>query len=332
MIAESKQSPVHGGAYRVLISMYPSITVRRKLFWIALAFILILAPCIVVASDALTIATSHFVFYFHEKEQGLAASLAAQAERIRGEIVKDLGLDFNEVTTVYLAHSLRDYAEIQPRGWVPTWSAAVAYPSLNLIIMKSPRVMRGGHVDLEKIFKHELTHIAVGRAFRGKEEVPRWLDEGLAMYESREWSFSRVSTMTKAVLTDSLIPLSEITTSFPREVARAELAYAQSFYLISFLVSKFGRERFHRFIREYTRGRDLKEILVKVYGIGWDDFEEEWKGYLRLRFSWIPILTSTTTLWFLITLVFIFGYARKKRAQRMLYEQWEHEDNDLLSR
>jgi len=253
--------------------------------------------------------------------------LAAQAERIRREIVEDLGLDFNEITRVYLAHSLREYVDMQPRGWVPTWSAAVAYPSLNLIIMKSPRVMKGAHMDLEKVFKHELTHIAVGRAFRGREEVPRWLDEGLAMYESREWSFSRVSTMTKAVLTNSLIPLSEITSSFPRGSARAELAYSQSFYLISFLVSKFGKEDFHRFIREYTREGDLKETLLNVYGIGWDDFEEEWKGYLRLRFSWIPILTSTTTLWFLITLVFILGYARKKRAQRMLYEQWEQEED-----
>ncbi|UCE33451.1 MAG: hypothetical protein JSV40_09515 [Deltaproteobacteria bacterium] len=312
--------------------MFTPIMLRRQLFWIILAFIFILTPCVIVASDGRTIATSHFVFYFHEKEQGLAASLAAQSERIRGEIVKDLGLDFNEVTTVYLAHSLRDYVEIQPRGWVPTWSAAVAYPSLNLIIMKSPRVMKGSHVDLEKIFKHELTHIAVGSVFRSREEVPRWLDEGLAMYESREWSFSRVSTMTKAVLTDSLIPLSEITSSFPRGSARAELAYAQSFYLVSFLVNKFGREDFHRFIREYTRGGDLKEILLKVYGIGWDNFEEEWKGYLRLRFSWIPILTSTTTLWFLITLVFILGYARKKRAQRMLYEKWEQENDDPLAR
>ena len=306
--------------------------VRRILFCIVLSCIYMVTPSVSVASDVRTIATSHFVFYFHVKDEGVATSLTAQAERIRGEIVEDLGLDFNEVTTVYLAHSLREYAQIQPRGWAPTWSAAVAYPSLNLIIMKSPRVMKGGHMDLAKVFKHELTHIAVGRAFRGKEEVPRWLDEGVAMYESREWSFSRVSTMTKAVLTDSLIPLSEITTGFPREVARAELAYAQSFYLISFLVSKFGKERFHRFIREYISGRDLGEILVTVYGIGWDDFEEEWKGYLRLRFSWIPILTSTTTLWFLITLVFILGYARKKRAQRTLYEQWEQEDDDLLAR
>jgi predicted metallopeptidase len=312
--------------------MYSSILARRILFWIMGTFMCALTPSVSGASDVRTIETSHFVFYFHAEDEGIATSLTAQAERIRGEIVEDLGLDLDEVTTVYLAHSLREYAEIQPRGWVAAWSAAVAYPSLNLIIMKSPRVMKAGVIDLAKIFKHELTHIAVGRAFRGREEVPRWLDEGLAMYESREWSFSRVSTMTKAVLTDSLIPLAEITTSFPREVERAELAYCQSFYLVSFLVSEFGREDFHRFIREYTRGRDLKEILVTVYGMGWDDLEEEWKGYLRLRFSWIPILTSTTTLWFLITLVFIFGYARKKRTQRMLYEQWQKEDDDLSAR
>jgi predicted metallopeptidase len=226
--------------------MFPSIMVRRILFWIMLAFVHVFTPHASVASDVEAIRTTHFAFYFHAEDERLAKSLTAQAEQIREEIIQDLGLDFYGVTQAYLTSSPSEYAEIQPRGWVPTWSAAVAYPSLNLIIMKSPRVMKGGHMDLAKVFKHELTHVAVGRAFRGREEVPRWLDEGLAMYESREWSFSRVSTMTKAVLTDSLIPLSEITTSFPRELARAELAYSQSFYLISFLVSKFGTEDWYR--------------------------------------------------------------------------------------
>ena len=40
--------------------------------------------------------------------------------------------------------------------------------------------------------------------------MPRWLNEGVAMYLSREWDFTRVTTITQAVLTDSLIPLSQL--------------------------------------------------------------------------------------------------------------------------
>lgn len=248
---------------------------------------------------------------------------------MRGEIVEDLGFDFKGITQVYLAPSPSKYQEIQPGQWVPSWSAGVAYPGLNLIILKSPRAIKGGRIDLDKVLKHELTHIAVGRAFVGREEVPRWLDEGLAMYESREWDFSRVSAITRAVLTDSLIPLSQITDRFPHEATRAELAYVQSFYLVSFLVSKYGKDKFHEFIREYGSGTGLEKVLIKVYSLRWDEFEERWKDYLKLRFSWIPIITSTTTLWFLVTIVFILGYVRKKKVKRQIFEQWEREDDDL---
>lgn len=241
----------------------------------------------------------------------------------------DLGIDFEERTKVYLAPSFRKFQEIQPGGEIPSWAVGVAYPSLNLIIMKSPRAIKRGHIDLIKVFKHEFTHIALGRAFKGREKVPRWLDEGLAMYESREWDLSRVSTMTRAVLTDSLIPLSEITHYFPLEAGRAELAYSESFYLISFLISRYGRESFHEFIKEYSGGKGLKDVLMEVYGIRWEELEERWRNYLKLRFSWIPIITSATTLWFLVTIVFILVYLKRKKAYRLKLEEWEREERML---
>jgi len=147
------------------------------------------------------------------------------------------------------------------------------------------------------------------------------------MYESREWDFSRVSTITRAVLTDSLIPLSEITRFFPLEANKAELAYSESFYLISFLISQYGKESFHRFLKEYSGGKELKDVLREVYCIKWEELEEKWRHYLKVRFSWFPIVTSTTTLWFLVTIVFILAYIRKKKATRLKFEQWEREEN-----
>ena len=300
----------------------------RTRFRIAIIALCLFASLVSFASDYRRTTTSHFAFYFHPGDERLARSLIDRAEGMRTEIVEDLGFDFKGITQVYIAPSPKRYQEIQPGGWVPSWSAGVAYPSLNLIILKSPRAIKRGHIDLERVLKHELTHIAVGRAFKGREEVPRWLDEGLAMYESREWDFSRVSAITRAVLTDSLIPLSEITDRFPHEVIRAELAYVQSFYLVSFLMSKYGKDKFHRFIREYGSGTGLEKVLVRVYSLKWDEFEERWKDYLKVRFSWIPLITSTTTLWFLVTIVLILGYVRKRKAKRQIFEQWEREDDD----
>ncbi len=293
---------------------------------LAIIVLLLFMPLVSSASNYMEISTHHFVFYFHSQDERLMKSLIDQAEVLRREIVEDLGIDFEEKTKVYLAPSSREYQEIQPGKGVPSWSAGVAYPGLNLIIIKSPKAIKVGNIDLIKVFKHEFTHIALGRAFKGNENVPRWLDEGLAMYESREWNFSRTFTMTRAVLTDSLIPLSEITHSFPKEADRARLAYSESFYLISYLINRCGRESFHQFIKEYSGGKRLKKVLMEVYGIRLEELEEKWRNYLKLRFSWIPIITSATTLWFLITIAFILGYLRKKKENRLKLEEWEREE------
>jgi len=192
--------------------------------------------------------------------------------------------------------------------------------------MKSPRAARGGTIRVIQVFKHEFTHIAMGRAFQRREEVPRWLDEGLAMYESREWNFTRVSSIMYAVLTKSLIPLSEITHAFPQQINRVELAYAESFYLVSFLLNKHGKDSFHEFIRQYSRGKSLEDALRNVYAMRWEDFEDAWHAYLRVRFSWLPIITSASTLWFFITLAFVLAYVKKKKTARLKYQEWDQED------
>jgi len=294
-------------------------------------FIIIIWPFIFLASSAYgykEIKTPHFIFHYTMEDERLAKSLINKGESFREEVEEDLGIYLEERIRVYIAPSFREYKKIQPAAGIPIWSVGVAYPDLSLIIIKSPRAQKKGHIDIAKVFKHELTHIILGRAFKGRKKVPRWLHEGLAMYISREWNFSRVSVMTRAVLTNTLIPLSSITHSFPREAERAALAYSESFYLISFLISKYGKDDFHRFIKVYSGGSDLKSALLGVYGIKWENFEGKWKNYLKIRFSWIPIFTSTTTLWFLVTMLFILGYLKKRRLKRLKFEEWEIEEND----
>ena len=146
------------------------------------------------------------------------------------------------------------------------------------------------------------------------------------MYESREWNFSRHAILTQAVLTNRLIPLRVLTLSFPAEEGTADLAYAQSFIFISFIINKIGRDAFHQFILNYSRSGNLEHSLRRATGMDLDDLEKKWLSYLKLRNSWIPIIVSATTLWFLASLIFIYGYFRKKRIARLKLRQWEEEE------
>jgi hypothetical protein len=304
---------------------------HSPVYWrsLAIALLFLSVPLSCFSSELTTVTTPHFTFSFYPEDEKAIRCLIEEAEELRREITADLGLEPEGITRVYLTPTSTMYQALQPYGKTHTWSRAVAYPGQNLIIILSPRATGGEKKDLCTIFKHEFTHIALGRAFQGTGGIPHWLHEGVAMYESREWDFRRTSAIMRAVLTGTLIPLSEITSQFPQEANRAEVAYCQSFYLISFLISKYGKPLFHRFIREYSRGKALDQVLVEIYGMDLDQLEEQWQGYLRMKFSWIPLVTSATALWFLLALLFLFVYAKKRRAKRRLYEQWDKEELDV---
>ena len=252
--------------------------------------------------------------------------MGRESDAIAEKVMQDLGVIVKNKIKVYIT-SGGEFQKMQPhRNVLPDWVLGVAYHNLSLMIIKSPGEIRSGRYDLKKTFIHELTHILLGTTFKGAEHIPRWFNEGLAMYESREWSFNRVSTITQAVLTDSLLPLSKITHAFPKKRKEVELAYCQSFYLISFLIAKYESEKFHEFIRYYSKERVLEDALIKVYGMNLNRLEKKWHRYLKMRFSWIPIMTSTGTLWFLITLIFLCSYIKRRRKASLTLKQWEKEE------
>jgi len=266
--------------------------------------------------------TPLFIFYYAADESRAASFLVKNGDAAARGIAKSLGLAAPKKISVYLVPSFEDFKKAYPAaGHIPVWAAGLAYPGKNIIVL-----LRRPGIDLIKTFNHELNHILLGQLFNGKDRVPRWLDEGLAMIQADEWSLSRLSTMTAAVLSGSLLPMDALAKSFPADLRDAETAYCQSFYFIAFLKGKFGDEAFRMFLREYSKYGDFKGAVNLAYRIPWEKMEGLWRSYLRLRFSWIPLITSTSTIWFMATLIFIAGYIRKKRAGKKTLRQWEYEE------
>ena len=278
------------------------------------------------AAGEFRLENGRFVIRYATGDERIAAELERESLRIRERVITDIGVDFSEKTEIRLCPTIEAFREAQHGGtWIPLWAVGVAYPGENLVVLRSPRAVKGSRIDVLDVFAHEFSHIALGRALAGVR-VPVWLNEGLAIYEAREWTFSRISVLTRASLMDRLIPLPVLTLSFPAEEGLAELAYAESFMFVSFLINKVGREAFHLLIRDYTRYGDLEGALRRGTGMNLADLEERWLVYLKLRVSWIPIITSVSALWFIAALIFIYGYMRKKRqAERRLIEMGREE-------
>jgi beta-lactamase regulating signal transducer with metallopeptidase domain len=63
-----------------------------------------------------------------------------------------------------------------------------------------------------------------------------------------------------------------------------------------------------------------------VYGVTLADEELAWRKTLARRYSWVPIVTGSGTLWALITLVFFLAYLRVRYRRRARLALMELED------
>jgi hypothetical protein len=284
-----------------------------------------LSPGPLGASSWLELSSPHFTMRYQKPEHKMAFFLLQRAEEIRWAIMQDAGHAPPSPTLIYLAPTWEAFQEVQPEGQPPTWAVGTAYPAHNLIILRSPRGIKGGRTKIEEVLKHEYAHLVLAMALKG-HEAPQWLDEGFTMLQSRGWSISWTYVLSRGVLSKALIPLAELAYGFPLDQQQAQLAYAQSFSFVSYIKNEYGTEALARVIKGIAHGLDAEEALRQATGLGLGNLERGWKAELKKRYSWIPIATSFFSLWFLASLLFLLGYWLKRRRAKRILAEWEQEE------
>ena len=257
--------------------------------------------------------TARFSFYAAPDAVGAARALAAQAEAIRSRIAADLGRDYPGRSQVRVADGEAEFQALQPRGArVPSWAAGVAYPALNLVVLN----IRGGpRADRPaQILAHEVSHLALGRLAPGR--FPRWFLEGMATYHARELDLSRVAVLAAAVTSGHVIDLDDLTRGWPEDPADVPTAYAESIAFVDWLFRTQGRPAVHRLVRHVASGEAFDDALATATGTPLWELQRAWLSDMRLRYTWLPALTSTGFVWGMTSVLFVVIVIRRRRRRR----------------
>jgi hypothetical protein len=218
------------------------------------------------------------------------------------------------VIKVVVAASERDFMQEMARVDGPRWASGLAVPSLGLIILRSPKQLTRPE-DFTPLLVHEMTHLYLSAALPRREH-PLWLEEGMAMYAAGESSLERGTIMAEGVLQKRLIPFAELEHGLPADPARVSLAYAQSYYMVAFLIRRYGAESLPRVVESLARGRDLTQALLDTTGKGLNALSKEFGEEMESRFSWIAVLGAGGAIWVLASLVAAVGLVRRRRQQK----------------
>jgi hypothetical protein len=244
-------------------------------------------------------------------------ALAREVERVVAEAAPRLealtGARLGRVT-IRVAGSEGVYRQWMESRGAPLWSAGVAIPGEDLILLRSPKQL-GRPGDFPFLVIHELTHLYLRQALGGRSP-PLWLEEGIAMYAAGAGGVGLASAMTRAVLSQGLAPLESLSRRFPAGGGQAGLAYAQSYYLISHLLNTYGEEAPARILDHLAQGRELTTALKLVTGKSLAGIEEEFREAMTSRFSWLALLLAGGTIWALVAVLAGVGLVWRRRRQR----------------
>ncbi len=255
------------------------------------------------------------------------APLVEKAGTWKAELAADFGQDvLMQPIEVRIARSWDDMATLVPRSLgVPAYASGVTYASVRLVLLTLTEPSGGEATDSETVFHHELSHVALVDATAGRH-VPRWFNEGLAVYESGEQPWSRMRELWDAALFRQLLPLSDLDRAFSERPDQVNIAYAESADVVRFLLRGKDSARFIRLIEHVREGSTFDRALGDAYGTDIRRLEYQWREQCAKRNTFAPMLASGLFVWVLTFAALVIGYRRRRRRQQATLARWEQEE------
>jgi hypothetical protein len=184
-------------------------------------------------------------------------------------------------------------------------------------------VTRGG--DSYVTLLHEICHLVNHGG--GARSIPRWFDEGVCMWVSR----NVISPRDEAYLSGrarigQIYRVSDLETEFPNLHLPGSIAYQQSQMMVAFLVERDGPDVLAQLLGELDSGLPFGEAYEMVTGSAWEEFEVQFSRWLSSRRSLLEVIASFVNVWTIIAILALAAIARSVLRSRKLLRKLEVEE------
>jgi hypothetical protein len=206
-----------------------------------------------------------------------------------------------------------------------------AEPGRNLIVLDTSRVYTKPFT-LEATLKHELCHLLMHQDIK-KENLPRWLDEGVCQWASggiaELMAGGDGNALSNATLSGKLIDIGRLD-RFPNDDASLVLAYEESRSFVEYIVSEYGKQGLLRMLAYLREGNSVNESIDKSLAIPIVELENNWRAYLKRKYTWFSYLGNNiyTVIFALAALITVYGFIRLLKKKREYRDDDEEEDNE----
>ncbi len=207
----------------------------------------------------------------------------------------------------------------------PEWISGFAVGAQSVAVLFPARTPGYPDSNFEELVLHEVGHILVFRA-AGGNEVPRWFNEGLALFVGRPWTLEDRSRVSWALLRRKRTALTELDRLFGMNRAAARHAYALSGAFVQDMIRRHGSESAAQVLAGVAAGVPFEVSFEQALGLSLGEAEQSFWSRFTFWYRWLPIITSSATLWIVITGLFLVAARQRRRQTAELMERWNEQD------
>ncbi len=219
--------------------------------------------------------------FWYEGRLSDVQEIMSAAQQALARLLKDTGAMLEKPVKIYLYPSTADLqgAMIFPQEW----TGGVTFTGFGIIAIGLQR----SNPDWNKrAIAHELTHLVINQViFNPYNELPTWLDEGLAMYNEGPLETTFANQLRKAVTGNSLISVRSLSSPFSAYSDLATQSYAESQSLVEFLIQNYGQSKMFELLNAFREGNSYDGALMKVYGFDMDGLNTLWRVYITKKYQ-----------------------------------------------
>ncbi|MEZ6123952.1 MAG: tetratricopeptide repeat protein [Planctomycetaceae bacterium] len=227
--------------------------------------------------------SEHFVVRMHRSEAAIYGSRVEQLLNEGFDVLSEkYGYVPAEPIIVEIFHRQDDFA-VRTFG-LPDVAGFLGVCFGRVITANSPASQKASPNNWQSVLWHEFCHVITLQMTQNR--IPRWLSEGISVYEERvrdrRWGQSMSPTFRERVRRGDITPVSELSSAFLTAKSGADLnfAYYESSMVVEFLVREHGFETLLKVLQSLNDGLVINDALDRHTG-GLENLDAGFEAYLH---------------------------------------------------
>jgi tetratricopeptide (TPR) repeat protein len=185
--------------------------------------------------------------------------------RAKRQLTEKYGARLADPTYIEIFANPKDFA-VRTFG-LPDVSGFLGVCFGRVVTANSPASTAGHGTNWQSVLWHEFCHVVTLQFTENK--MPRWLSEGISVYEERQanpaWGQHLTPRYRELILKGELTPVAKMSAAFltPPTPEHLQFAYYQASLVVEFLVSRHGLPKIRAVLGELRDGNDINRALAQ---------------------------------------------------------------------